>query len=94
MPKWCYCCCCFLEQETLFTLLQSTQLFKWGPGGLVSTKEVAHPAVALPGIKWGSKCQLSTSHIVGEGPCGTSGAYTFTAKHPAEKDLPALTHSS
>ena len=24
--------CCFLEQETLLTLLQSTQLYKWGPG--------------------------------------------------------------
>ena len=40
---WCYCC--FLEQETLLTLLQSTQLFKWGPGGLVLSGEAAHPAV-------------------------------------------------
>ena len=23
------CCCCFLEQEALLTLLQSTQLYKW-----------------------------------------------------------------
>ena len=38
--------------KKLFTLLQSTQLFKWGPGGLVSTREAAHPA----GINWGSKC--------------------------------------
>ena len=46
-PLW--CCCCFLEQEALLTLLPSTQLFKWGPGGLVSTGEAAHPAVTSMG---------------------------------------------
>ena len=45
----------FLEQGTLFTLFQSTQLFKWGPSGLVSTGEAAHPAVTSIGT-WGSIC--------------------------------------
>ena len=46
-PLW--CCCCFLEQETLITLLQSSQLLKRGPGGLVPTEEAAHPAVTSMG---------------------------------------------
>ena len=33
-----WCCYCFLEHETVFTLLQSTQLLN---GGLVSTGEAA-----------------------------------------------------
>ena len=39
-PLWCFNC--YFEQETLFT---STQLFKWGPSGLVSTGEIAHPTI-------------------------------------------------
>ena len=34
-------------QETLLTLLQYTQLFKWGPGGLVSIGEATDPAVTV-----------------------------------------------
>jgi len=37
-----YCCFFFFEQETLFTLLQSTQLLKWAPGGLVPTGKAVH----------------------------------------------------
>ena len=58
MPNW---YCCFLKQETLLTLLQSTQLFKWGPGGLVSTGEAAHPAVTLMGTWYSVLGQL---HII------------------------------
>ena len=60
-PAWslwcwcCCCCCCFLEQETL---LQSTQLLKWGLGGLVPTGEAAHPAVTSMGT-W---CKLGKKH--------------------------------
>ena len=34
-----------------------SQVFKRGPGGLVSSGEVAHPAVTsmIPGVSWGSK---------------------------------------
>ena len=52
-PLW--CCCRFLKQEILLTLLQSTQLFKWGHSGLVSAGEAAQ---WVPGVNWGSKCQL------------------------------------
>jgi len=42
-------CCCFLELETLLTLLQSTQLNKWGPGGLAG---VNWGRVALGSVSW------------------------------------------
>ena len=32
-----YCCCCFLEQGTLLSLLQFTQLYKYEPGKNVCT---------------------------------------------------------
>ena len=61
IPSWAtWCCCCFLEQGTLLTLLQSIQLLKWEPGSLVPTGEAAHPAVTSMGT-WGSKC--STVHV-------------------------------
>ena len=54
MPNW--FCCCLPKQETLPTL-QSTQLFKWGPGDLVSTGEAAQPAVTSMGTWEGNvKC--------------------------------------
>jgi len=59
----------YLEQETLLTLLQSTQLFKWGPGGLVSTGETAHPTVKSIGTwcKLGSKCPTVFVLLIGVG---------------------------
>ena len=47
-------CCCFLEQETLLTLLQSTQLLN---GDLVS-------AVKSMGT-WGSKCPTVCLVVLG-----------------------------
>ena len=73
-PLW--CCCLFLEYETLRTLLQSTKC------GLVSTGEAAHLAVTFMGTwyKLGKWCQLSMSCIVGEDPGGTSGAQILTCE--------------
>ena len=61
--KTLWCCCCFLEQETLLTLLQSTQLLN---GYLVQTGEAAHPAVTSMGT-W---CKSVCSH------CGALGSMT------------------
>ena len=36
------------------------------------------------GVNWGSKCQLSTSHTMGEGPGGTLDAHTFNCEPPAD----------
>ena len=57
-PNWCWL---FLEQESLLALLQYIQLLKWGPSDLVSSGKPAYLAV-IPGINWGSKCQLTISH--------------------------------
>ena len=93
----------FLEQGTLLRLLQSTQLLKWGPGGLVPTGEAAHPTVSSMDT-WGSKFQLSISHKAGEGLVGTSGAHTPSyVRHGTascgslvlpQEDMPALTSST
>ena len=102
-PLW--CCCCFLEQETLLTLLQSTQLLKWGPGGLVPTGEAAHPAVTSMGT-W---CKLGKQML--DCPCliwqlkvqvGLD-AHTFNCEiwysllrvtSLPQEGMPALTHST
>ena len=76
-PLW--CCCYFLEQETLLTLLQSTQLLKWGPGCLVPTGEAPHLAVTSMGT-WEANAQLCMSLIAVEGPGGTLGAHSFTCE--------------
>ena len=55
-------------------LLQSTQLFKLEPGGLVSTGEAAHPAVTSMGT-WETNAQLFLSHLVGS---ATSPHETWT----------------
>jgi len=50
---------------------------KCGPDVLVSTGEAAHPVVTLMGMgTWFKLSQMSMSHLMGEGPCGTSGAHT------------------
>ena len=49
-------------------------------------------------VNRGSKCQLSMTHIEGEGPDGTAGTHTFTSEtwHRLlvllQEDLPALPH--
>jgi len=42
---------------------------KWGPGGLVSTGEAAHPAVTSMGT-WGSKCPTDLVSLSGVGVIG------------------------
>ena len=66
------CVCGFLEQEMLLTLL--LQLFKWGPGGLVSTGEATYAAVTSMGT-WGAMQNVHVSQLEDSG--GTSGAHTF-----------------
>jgi len=76
--RTCVCVCVF----------QSTQLYKWSlvsigeavHGGLVSTGEVAHTAVASSVGTWcqpGSKFQLFMPCITGECPGGTLNSHTL-----------------
>ena len=68
--------------------LPSCIMGTWWPGVNWGEElgEGAHPAV-VPGVNWGNsppgvncKYQLSMSHIVGEGPGGTSGTHSFTCE--------------
>jgi len=45
IPSWTTFVLLFPWARNLLTLLQSTQLLIWGCGGLVSTREAAHPAI-------------------------------------------------
>jgi len=59
-PLWCRCC--FLDQESLLTLLQSIQLFKWEPGGLMSTGEAARLIVISQHLEAGSTGKHTHTH--------------------------------
>ena len=55
--------CCFLEQETLH-IVPVYPLFKWGPGGLVSTGEAAHPVVTSMGtLGSNANCPCLTQQV-------------------------------
>ena len=95
-------CCCFLKQETLLKLFQSTQLlngdlvnkFQWGK----QPTQLQHQWIR--GVNQRSKHQLSIFYIMGEYPGGTSGVHSFTCKTRysllcvTSPDLSALTHGT
>ena len=65
----CLCMC-------VCVLLQSTQLFKWGPGGL--GKQPTHAAVTLMGTwcKCGKQIPTAAVHVL-HSAGGTLGTHTF-----------------
>ena len=47
-----------------------------------------------PGVNWGSKCQLSMSHLTDKSLGGTSGTHTLPLWVTSPEDLPVLTHNT
>ena len=100
IPSW---CCCFLEQETLLILLQSTQLLKWGPGGLVPTGGSSPLSCNINGYlgkqMLNFKCLIEHLNV----QVGLRGTTPSPVRHGTascgllvlpQEGIPALTHSA